>query len=59
MIAATAADRLADEDDYDGAPGTGLPEVARMNEQMALIGLLRHALELQLAASERPSASPI
>lgn len=30
-----------------------------MNELMALIRLLRHALELQLAASERPLVSPI
>jgi hypothetical protein len=40
-------------------PRTGLPEVARMNEQMALIRLLRHALELRLAAAERPAVSPI
>ncbi len=30
-----------------------------MNEQMALIRLLRHAFELQLAASETPAVSPI
>jgi hypothetical protein len=41
------------------SPRTGLPEVARMNEQMALIRLLRHVLELRLAAAERPAVSPI